>query len=195
MTEAKSKKAGFTLVEILVVVGVAVALATIAVGFSTSSRDRTRLQIEAAKIGQLILRAKSLTLATYGDPIPPCGFGFEIDYALNQYRIFRYAKDVPPPGDFPCNNIEQLSLVSGRKQDLTEGAQTLLSGVVFKSGGARSLDDVLFVAPDPTIVLFTEGIPAPDTTAASGVIRLETTDGSGAITIDVSTAGQISFSN
>lgn len=178
---------GFTIIELLVVIGVVILLLGCLILYSGVSRNQVALYIEEAKIAQIILRSKTLSISTFGDPNVPCGYGVEVSQAAKTYSLFSY--DVPDCG--AISNIE----VNDPNKYKTVQSFKLSQGVVFQScpaGGGERLDYVLFIPPDPKTLVWVDGSPTP-TATDSGKIYLATVDCSANIVVTVSTAGQVSF--
>jgi prepilin-type N-terminal cleavage/methylation domain-containing protein len=166
---------GFTLLEIIVVVSISMLLSTLVIVYSGSSRQQVALSVEAAKIAQVISRAKALTLSTYSSGGVDCGYGVKIDYASRQYQIESWTS----PG---CNALLGPTTSS-------TGNFPLAAGVTFGTGPNR-LEEIMFVPPDPVTAVVIGGAILQN---ATGKIYLQTMDGSATREVTVSTAGQITF--
>ena len=178
---------GFTIIELLVVIGVVILLLGCLILYSGASRNQVALYVEEAKIAQIILRSKTLSISTFGNPSVPCGYGVEINQAAKTYSLFSY--DVPD-----CSTISNIDINDPSKYKLVQSFK-LPNGVVFQgcpAGGGERLDYVLFIPPDPKTLVWVDGYPTP-TAAGSGKIYLATADCSANIAVTVSTAGQVSF--
>ncbi len=149
--------------------------------YSSTGRAQVALYTEEAKIAQLILKSKSMAIATYVDASRPCGFGFRVDYAGNSYELFQYKVS-------DCSSISAIDPADGSKYTRLESFP--LTQAVAYGNGANRLDAVLFVPPEPKTYISSGGSLLP---GGSGNIYLQTADGSASITIRVSTAGQITF--
>lgn len=183
----RSRKKGFTLIEILVVVAITIMVSAFAVSYSKIGQNQVTLYIEAQKLAGLIFRAKTLAIATYNDPVPTlsCGYGLEINYSSGQYRIFSYD---PLPPIFDCSAIVSVPPPSRRT---VVSPSSLNAGVVFNNAPADSLHLVLFVPPDPRTLLSNDAGGA--ISGGPATIYLETADGSANTSITVSLAGQVDF--
>ena len=124
-------RAGFTLIETLVVLGIIVILTTIMIAYNTNSRGVYNLDIEASKMVQVISLAKSLTLSTFAQnptgqsgKVYYCGYGVYFNNPNNSspnnssndpnfcgqgndYCIFQYIYNNPSGysgSGSPCSN-------------------------------------------------------------------------------------------
>ena len=146
---------GFTLVEILVVIGVSVVVMGSFIAYNSASRAQIALSVEQAKIAQLILRAKSLAVSSYTQVSGPlsfrCGYGFSVNTSTQSYSLNRY--DVSDNTD--CDDIyigpagfENISAV--HKLEI----YYLDSNLKFPVPAiGDELEDVLFIAPEPKTFL------------------------------------------
>ncbi|MEK7212602.1 MAG: type II secretion system protein [Patescibacteria group bacterium] len=181
------EKNGFTVIELLVVIGVVILLLGCLILYGSVSRNQVALYIEEAKIAQIILRSKALSISTFGNPNVPCGYGVQINPAAKTYSLFSY--DVPD-----CGAISNIDINDPNKYKTVQSSN-LPKGVAFQScpaGGTERLDYVLFMPPDPKTLVWVDGYPTPSA-AGSGKIYLATADCSANIVVTVSTAGQVSF--
>ncbi len=139
------RTSGFTIVEMLVVVGVTTLLSSMVLSYSSSSRGQITLLVEKAKISQIISRAKTMSIATYKDTsaTPPCGYGVDFDYTTGQYGIFRYVAA-------SCANITSINLPS---KVAVPGFQYVLPTGLNFTTGSNALYNVLFLPPDPKTIL------------------------------------------
>lgn len=183
------RRLGFTMVEILIVVAVTATLSSFLLVYNNNSRQRIVLFVEQAKIAQIILKAKSLSISTYANSgITSCGYGVKFDYENRMYSIFRY--------DYSdnCENLRRTNPdifndPSGAHIKPVEGlAFTMPTGVVFDTGHSDAITYVLFVPPDPrTIVQSGESI------GGSGSVYLKSADGGSTATVSVGAAGQVNY--
>lgn len=183
-------RAGFSLIEIIVVIGVTLVLSGFAVHYSNVSRHTTVLSIERARIGQLILRAKSLTLATKrGAEGRPCGYGVWVDYNRSLH-LFSYspdsgesckdiAKKQPEPAKIP--NWEEVE-----EYELAKEVRFVLPPPSSK------LDMVMFLAPEPATLIWKDGRTG-QAELETGFIRIEAAAGDMQATIFVTPRGEVSF--
>ena len=168
---------GFTLIELLVVIGITMSLATIILVYSGTSREQIALSVEVAKLGQVIARAKSLSISTLDLAGAECGYGVNFDEANNRYAIISYtaASCAAPLVSLPA---------------FQESEAHVLSPLVEYADGSDQMSHIFFAPPDPTTVISIDGGLY---TTRTGYIYLRTRDGSATKVISVNPGGQISF--
>ncbi len=177
---------GFTVLEILITIGVTAILATYLITFTHSGRDQVALYVDQSKITQVILRAKTLTLATYTSPRPVCGYGVHFFEGTNRYSIFGYSTSVDAA---TCRDIVQIDPVSPSWGTIANG--TLSEGIVY-GGGPQAVSDVFFVPPDPrTLMSFAPLGPLASSTI--GYVYLQTRDGQSNLRITINAVGQVGY--
>ena len=166
--------AGFTLIEILVVVSITVLLSTILVVYSRSGENQAALFKEQAKVIGILLKAKNLSLQSYavegGGPI--CGYGVHLDVAKNEFLIFKDSAD-------SCSSSD--NKYSGSNEDLEK--HLLDSRLKFLSS---EFIDILFIPPDPTVI-----IDGDIDKSGQFSVTIESIDGVGIKKIGVNNSGQV----
>lgn len=163
-------KKGFTLVEVLVVLGVTLILSSVLIVYSRASESQIILIREQAKVASSILRAKNLAMHAYNSSATLCGYGVHFD-GIGNYIIFRdLANDCSVSDnrygageDFERNKIDQR--------------------IRFSQIG---VSDVLFIPPDPTVLLDN------DSYKDSGEIVLTSLRAGNSVKIKINSAGQVS---
>ncbi len=180
-------KFGFTLLEMIVVVGITTLLTGILIIYSNQSRSQILLNSEKAKVAQTILRSKSLALAGFTDPPsfpPPCSYGFFIDYSKSAYSLFEYT-----PSN--CADILNTSFIDKASPDFRLfSTDSLPKNLAFDLGVDR-LGYVIFIPPDPDVLVFDETGTLYFNPMA---IYLKTQDGSLKTKININhQTGQLSF--
>jgi len=199
-----ASRRGFTLIEILVVVSISILLAAYGFSYSSTSRMQTTLFIQRAQVGQLILKAKSLTLSTkLRESVAgkPCGYGVRASYGspssltLFYYSLTPEVGELPPEGVEVCKKadgtLRQFSDFVGGKDGVSTKEEIVFDSEVRLRADVGKLDRVFFLAPDPQTFIWTDGSGAPS--ASRGTLTLETVDGKAATTVTVSTAGGVNF--
>lgn len=168
---------GYTILELLVVVGISALLSTLILTYGSGGRQQVAISIELTKVAQVISRAKSLAIATFNDPTA-CGYGVHFDYAAREYYLAAY-EALPS-----CRAIASVSNIRRLEERIR-----LPSEVEFGEGAARA-EDIFFVPPDPRTYSVIGGGLFGNTAAN---IYLRTRDGVVTRTISVNPSGQINF--
>lgn len=198
----KNPRSGFTLIELLVVIAISIFITTIAVFYSGESRNEIGLSVESAKISGLILQAKQLAIATYGQSgTLVCGYGMYFDIPNQQYSLFIYSpQSVRASGKCPPFSTIESSTWTWSPDDLAEYSASvwkipLSPGVVMASDTTQYLSAVavLFYPPDPetAMVQTVDGQHFEGT--STSYVDLSTVDGNNTSRISISPAGQVSF--
>lgn len=171
---------GFTLVEVLVVIGITTLLSGVILSYTSSSRDQVALYVEEAKLAQTISRAKSLAIATYGHLPAPCGYGVRVYYGSNSYELFSYGADIS------CSELPSPLIEDDMVEVVT---YKLPPNVRFRPHAQDAAGTIFFLPPDPTTSIWQEGFNATSTDAK---IYLTTSQGTAAV-VAVRSSGQITF--
>ncbi len=196
---------GFSTVEILVVAAVLGMLITISIQYSRRSEQQIVLSTARAALVQTILRSKALTIQTFRDGLPVCGYG--VRFTSTGYTLFRdfpapqppLSSGAPPPID--CSGSLAFGpKYSGSDEDfsVTVLDPRLQIQVCFPpdvSGGFTTNilscpgveGEVLFVPPDPT-VFFDPGLSGDYMSLVLSLV-----DGSASSQIDIGSGGQVSI--
>lgn len=183
----RTGKKAFTLVEVLVVIAITSLLAGIVLTYSSKGRAQVTLYVESAKLSQVILRAKSLAIATFSSPDAPCGYGVHIDSAANKYSLFSYS-----PND--CYSIQNGPIDTADPGYSVLDSFDLPPSVVYgdSSNSLENAGDILFVPPDPKTMIWPRGGSFPSATAAK-IVLTSPADNSYSLEIRISSAGQINY--
>jgi len=180
---------GFTLIEIIIVVAISALLTGVLVTYSQRSRQQIVLNVEKAKVAELINRAKVLTLAGFTDPPtipPPCAYGFGIDTVGRNYGIFTY--------DDPNVACEDASTITS----IDESFFTYLDpldpfhrdiNIIEDPDPAQVIKYILYIPPELNVLIF----DGNGDIKGGGEINFETKDGSFSSSIRISSNGQLSF--
>src|SRR3989344_625961 len=166
----KLGNAGFTIIEILIVIGVIVSLVSILLLYGRNGENQLILFKEQSKLVSTVYRAKSMSIETFSDPSPPCGYGIHFDLP-SSYFIYR---DMPPLTG--CKDSDKKYADTGVIDEVVE--RYTLSPQV--SLGPLPITDVLFIPPDPKTIF-------------QYVLSGDTTDPI-VITLETLTAGSLDFS-
>lgn len=186
----KHSKAGFTLIEMLVVLGVVGVLSSILIGYSRESSRNLVLSTAEAKALSLLSRAKFLTVETFFEQVdnPPvelriCGYGVHLNRENGELFIFQ---DRVSGTD--CTTSDYLYFENSEDTRLTSELDSLtINSTVLKIGeySGDELNDVVFIPPDPDVAINGE------TTTPEGGFKVELLDGSNSFSISVNRAGQV----
>jgi len=182
-----TNRGGFTLLEILVVLAVTTFLTGMVLTYGARGRNQTSLYVEQAKLAQIILRAKSLSVATYNKPDIPCGYGVNVDYDANAYELFSYR-----PAN--CFDIKATGIVKDvlNKYEVLE-RYALASGVKLNRNSVdpnATLSTVFFLPPNPDTYIWAENLGF---TLNPAIINVGAVDGSLYMPIQVTAGGQVGY--
>jgi prepilin-type N-terminal cleavage/methylation domain-containing protein len=201
------KKKGFTMIELLVVIAITAMLSSIAIIYSHVGQNQIALSIEASKIGELILQAKELSIATYSQAQNTCAYGIHFDYPAQNYSLFEY--NMKSSGF--CPSIASTTALGGMKapgapqqEEYSVGSWNvhIARGVVMlyptSTPASDTIEDILFYPPNPfTFINFigntTSGQGTFTENPTPGNIYLRTSDGSESRTVTINSSGQVSL--
>lgn len=161
---------GFTIIEILVSLGIMALLTSLLLLYSRTGEKQIMLFKEQAGLVSAVLRAKSLSIQTFSEQAPACGYGIRFNLADNNFVLY---KDSAP-------NCEE----ANRSYDPGEELEThdLPADLQFTQ---LDLTDVVFVPPDPKTFL------DQDPSKKEALVRIGTADGTAEITVKINNAGQV----
>ena len=165
--------------EVLVIVAIVTILSSVIITYTSESREQLALQIEKAKVAQVVSRAKSLSVSTYNDPEVPCGYGVHVGQDNQKYVLFSYKMD-------PCANLKTGVITIGGEGYSVVEEFSLAKPLRFNTGDVSDLDTIFFLPPDPKTLLWREQSPMEN-----GSLRIDSTKESAEI--KVNTGGQITF--
>lgn len=175
-----SFRTGFTAVELIISLGVVTLLTSLLILYNRTGQDQLALFAERAKLLGVISEAKALTIQTFAETSPPCGYGVRIPPPANNnvYHLF-----INKANDADCAAIKSgggsLFLPA---RDSIKATHIFPSGVVF-NGGPKT---VLFIPPDPTVRL-------NPPSGGNMEIKLKTKDGTAEAKITINEFGQITI--
>lgn len=162
------KTRGFTMIEVLVILGVTTFLMSILILYSRVGERQILLLRERARLVNTILRSKALAIQTFQQPAEVCGYG--VHFETNRYILFK---------DTAADCLTSDKKYSGSAEDVE----------IFQMENVKLTDltvtDILFIPPDPITLL----VPAQTET----IITVATLDGSASVKIKVNNAGQVTM--
>ncbi len=142
-------KQGFTIVELLIIIGISVVL--LSFGFSFYNRAAERQLIlfrEQNKLVSALDKAKYLALSTFGQEQAPCGFGINLNASNNTIIIF---KELPVSGN-DCANIDYVYTPAGSSAGGDEIVETIQLDQAVRFNNLM-LNNVVFIPPAPQITV------------------------------------------
>ncbi|MEX0689857.1 MAG: type II secretion system protein [Candidatus Paceibacterota bacterium] len=140
----KNKSSGFTLLEIIVVIGITVLLSTLAVTYNRSNERQLLMFRSQSEIVSAMNRARALALERFDEPVEGkdlCGVGVRVS-GEKDFHIFL---DLENKGN--CLNSDRR--YSGSEEDFE--SFELAPQVEFAQGTSQGLE-VLFVSPHLDVI-------------------------------------------
>lgn len=162
---------GFTLIEVLVILGVTTFLMSILILYSRVGERQILLLRERARLVNTILRSKALAIQTFQQPKEVCGYG--VHFETNRYILFKDVKDAAAD----CATSDKKYSGSAEDVEIFQPENLKLTDL--------TVTDILFIPPDPATLL----IPVQTET----VITIATLDSSASVKIKVNNAGQVTM--
>ncbi len=174
---------GFTLLEILVVVGITVVLTSMVAGYSREGGRQLALVATETKMLNLLSRAKFLSVETFfgggrSGNQRICAYGLKVDASGQEMFIFQDLSSTgkcPGDSDGSYNEGERLT---GELNEIK------LQDALVAFTGETDLKEVIFIPPDPQTKINNSSI-------SEASIRVKIKEGSGQFVITVNNAGQI----
>lgn len=189
------RSSGFTLIEILVTLAISIFLSSIAITYSHVGQNDLNLALDATKIEQLIVTAKSLALSTYtgGGLAGACAYGVTFDIVNGKYSLFAYK---PGGASCPSGGATKLAGLDPTQKNAWAQSYSYASWNVPLSPGihfntiAGGLKTVIFYPPRPMVLLSTD-----DATFVGGplTLQIQTQGGTDTKTISVNSEGQVNY--
>jgi len=182
-TTGQGRQDGFTLLELLVVIGITAVLLSMTLGYSRESTRQLALTSTQAKMLSLINRAKFLSIETFfgggrsGDQ-RICAYGVMVDTSSQEMFIFQ---DLSGTGNCPGDSNGSYNEGEKLSGELNE---VNLQDTLVTFTEDTNLSEAVFIPPDPKTK-----INKDDTTEAKIGVKIR--EGKGQFTITVNNAGQI----
>jgi len=189
-------RAGFTLLEMLVVIGITTLLSVVAIGYSKAGQNEVALTVETSKIAEVVLQAKELAINTYGTTAngsKACAFGVHFDANAQTYSLFAFitvgahcpslASTTVTTFVYSDPSMVQEYQPSSWNIPVTQGVQI----------DSTDFSDVLFYPPAPiTLINPLNAVKFSSPSGASN-INLSTIDDKNHSVISISPEGQVTF--
>lgn len=187
----KNKVGGFTLIEIIVILGIISLLTSYLIVYNKINTNQIQLTIDQSALVETINKAKVLSMSTYISGGAPCGYGVIIKYPQS-YALFKYGSSTQIQF---CQNITSSSINITDPTYIEIEKYNLSSNILFEQRQSY-MNIIFFIPPIPQVLIWKDGsgyaIKESDVNFES-YIYLTTQDGSFKKTIKVNVAGQISF--
>jgi prepilin-type N-terminal cleavage/methylation domain-containing protein len=174
------KSRGFTLLEILVVIGIIGILSGIAVGYSRTSSQQLSLLNAEAKLLNLFSRAKFLSVETFltaeEGGLRVCAYGVKVD--RSQGEVFIFADRAP---SCPANNLYNSDTDLRLSSELDNFK---LNPALFSFTEDTTLSEVVFIPPDPRTKI-------NNSDSESAALGIKLNNNLGRLKLMINNAGQI----
>ena len=169
-----SSSKGFTLLELIVVVGIIATLSSIVLGGYRTGEDKFSLQRSAHKLSQDLRRAENMAMTgksapiTFGEIFPSGGYGFYFAEGVSSYIFFC---DCNNNAEYEASGSAVSCATSTDAVPFPEIMETLSleSGVVISSVSPSTAFSITFFPPDPVIKI----TGADSSTSTEATITLE----------------------
>jgi len=195
---------GFTLVEIIIVLGITIMLTSVLIVYTRGGEKQIIFFKDQTVLVSSLLRAKAFAIETFQPKLQPgldpaqeiiCGWGVSFSRNSKEYTIF---KDLPIPNDTDCANANKSFDKTGEAFEAFEFSEIVeidclalngsLNGSCLNSNNESKID-IVFIPPDPLTEFYPKKLP--ETKEAVIVITLK--DKTRNSVIRITKAGQISF--
>lgn len=164
-------KAGFTVLEMMVVISIMILLSSVLILYSRTGENQIVLFRDQSRLITGLNRAKSLSIQSFDVSSPSCAFGVHLSKAENAFLIFRdLATD--------CQNADHIYTDSGELFESYQLSPRLKFGEI-------TLTDIVFIPPDPKTLIDN------DSNKTEAAIVLETLNGNTSLEVKINNVGQI----
>lgn len=160
---------GFTIIELLVIIAILMTMSGFLILYNRAGERQIVIFQEQAKVINTIARARSLSVATFGQGSAPCGYGVHFEAPRTVILFKDLAAD--------CGSADKKYTASNPEEKIE---QFYLNSTVSLDLG---LTDVLFIPPDPTVVI----TPNPE----AAVLNIKEEGGTGMASIKINKSGHI----
>jgi prepilin-type N-terminal cleavage/methylation domain-containing protein len=201
---ANARRAAFTLIEMLVVIGISTLVSAAAIIYSNVGQNEVALTVETAKVAQLILQARELALDTYSVSSGACGYGvhFDLNSQPQTYSLFAYTPETggrcPSLATVMAGGLSSSTMMSqyapsSWQLPVAQGVSLVVPGTAPCN---NPMTDILFYPPAPTTLIVNasnrNGMFSSPSLPESSICFM-TTDGNNAASVTVNPEGQINF--
>jgi hypothetical protein len=195
-------RAGFTIIETLIVVGITVILSSILIVNSRSNKEQIAFFRSQSVLANSFLRAKAFSVETFQPAFQPCpgcaidvsptervcGWGIFFDKPAGKYILFR---DLAPGGGASqCASANGKYSPGEEFEIFTPDAGVVLDSICFvPSGTCTNRANITFIPPDPSVDFYDDG--GKNTTDAQASVTLKIQSTGFSRTIHINRAGQV----
>lgn len=166
--------------ELMVTVAIMTLLSAALISVTRTGDQQIVLFRESALLVANLNRVKGNAIQTFLQPGRPCGYGVFFNVASRNYTLFQ---DQPStPND--CTTANHVFDAPAETLMVGTSAQVFALPVGIQFGPATNVSSVVYVPPNPDVYI-------NDGALQIGTITLQGVTGSGVITIQVNSAGQI----
>lgn len=133
---------GFTLIELIIVIGIIVALATIVMLNYGGQSDSLRLKLSMQETVNDLRRVQNFSISTKmaGSNVPRGGYGVRFDKTANSYVIFSDNDDPNPDRALSAGEQVETKALYSRLE---------ISDINVSGSGSVNVLDIVFVPPEP----------------------------------------------
>ncbi len=179
----RDKIKGFTLIEIMVVIGIMSLLLTTTYTYSRSSEKQIAILRDQAKVVEIANRAKSLSLSSYGEEGAACGYGIHLEKPRTLIVFRDLAEDCATSDGKLIFSDTTLPCDRSNPDEECLEAYVLEQNVSFSDD--TSITDIDFVPPDPEVIFSPDGLE-------EAIIKIKLLGTSIEKIVKINGAGQIS---